>query len=365
MQARGEGPRAPPGAYDRGRKNHDLAEREPCGTTGEAGADCFRLELSESPPRRNRGDPNRRQPLRSWPLPLRGSGRPATCLLGQPRSVVGREKGYPMDSFSYRTVQETARLTRQRIAEAGTGAPVVLLHGFPEEARTRGAIKLPALAECRVSRDRTRSAWLRRHGPTFGTIRNAYDHVELAADVVALLDALDIERAPLVAHDWGAALAWNAALLHPDRVTAVVALSVAFGGRSLARPLATLEARFGGAFFYMLYFQKPGVAEAELEADVRESLRVFYYSSSGDVPPGSFFVPQPNTAKLFRLVEGAARGLPRWLTEGRPRRCTPQPSENPDSLSPLELVSHARSHVGANGAPCRRQSRAALALHRG
>jgi pimeloyl-ACP methyl ester carboxylesterase len=141
-----------------------------------------------------------------------------------------------------------------------------------------------------------------------------YDHVELAADVVALLDALGLERAVIVGHDWGAPVAWHTALLHPERVSAVVAMSVPYGGRAPARPLDIMRRRAGDSFFYMLHFQEPGVAEAELEADVPESLRRFYYSCSGDAPPGSFLTPKPRTASLFEAVT-APPGLPRWLSE--------------------------------------------------
>jgi pimeloyl-ACP methyl ester carboxylesterase len=211
--------------------------------------------------------------------------------------------------LSYRTVR-TARLS-QRLAEEGTGTPVVLLHGFPEGAYSWRK-QLPALAEAgfrAIAPDQRGYA-----GTDAPEAIEAYDHVELALDVIALMDTLGIDRAPLVAHDWGAALAWNIALLHPDRVSAVVALSVPYGGRSKEPPLATLRKRLGDMFFYMLYFQEPGVAEAELEADIRESLRVFYYSSSGDAPLGAFYVPQPNTAKLFDTMK-APPGLPSWLTE--------------------------------------------------
>jgi pimeloyl-ACP methyl ester carboxylesterase len=205
---------------------------------------------------------------------------------------------------------QTARL-RHRVLQQGTGDPVVLLHGFPEGAYS-WRHQLPALAQAgfrAIAPDQRGYA-----GTEAPAAVEAYDHVELAADVIALLDALGLERAALVAHDWGAALAWNVALLHPARVSSVVALSVPYGGRGPSPPLGTLKRRMGEMFFYMLYFQKPGVAEAELEADVRESLRVFFYSSSGDVPEGSFFVPQPRTAKLFESLK-APPGLPGWLTE--------------------------------------------------
>jgi pimeloyl-ACP methyl ester carboxylesterase len=219
------------------------------------------------------------------------------------------EREFPMPGLSYRTVQ-TAR-QRQRFAEEGAGSPVLLLHGFPEGAYSWRQ-QLPALARAgfrAIAPDQRGYA-----GAEAPAAVEMYDHVELALDVIALMDTLGIHRAPLVAHDWGAALAWNVALLHPDRVSAVVALSVPYGGRSKAPPLATLKRRLGDMFFYMLYFQEPGVAEAELEADIRESLRVFYYCWSGDAPLGTFYVPQPNTAKLADTMK-TPPGLPTWLTE--------------------------------------------------
>jgi pimeloyl-ACP methyl ester carboxylesterase len=198
-----------------------------------------------------------------------------------------------------------------RVVEEGSGAPVILLHGFPEGAYS-WRHQLPALARAgfrAIAPDQRGYA-----GTDAPHAIDAYDGVELAADVVALMDALGVERAPVVGHDWGAAVAWHTALLHPERVSAVAALSVPFGGRPPAPPLGTMKRRIGDGFFYMLYFQEPGVAEAELEADVRESLRVFYYSASGDVPPGSAFVPQPSSAKLFDSLK-APPGLPPWLTE--------------------------------------------------
>src|ERR1041384_1458018 len=193
-----------------------------------------------------------------------------------------------MGDFAYRFV-DTPRL-RFHVAEAGSGPPVILLHGFPECAYS-WRHQLAALAGAGF---RAIAPDQRGYGETDAPAEiEAYDQIELAADVVALMDALGIERAPIVGHDWGSPVAWHTALLHPDRVSAVVALSVPYGGRPPAPPTSIFEKRMGDAFFYMLYFQKPGVAERELEANLRESLRVFYYAYSGDAPPGSSFVPQP------------------------------------------------------------------------
>jgi pimeloyl-ACP methyl ester carboxylesterase len=76
-----------------------------------------------------------------------------------------------------------------------------------------------------------------------------------------------------VGHDWGAIVAWNAPLLHPDRVAAVAALSVPVVPRAKVPPTQAFRKVFGENFFYMLYFQEPGVADAELDGDVGRTLR--------------------------------------------------------------------------------------------
>jgi pimeloyl-ACP methyl ester carboxylesterase len=118
----------------------------------------------------------------------------------------------------------------------------------------------------------------------------------------------------VVGHDWGAPVAWHAALLHPDRVRAVVGMSVPYAGRPPSSPLARLQQTFKDIFFYILYFQEPGVAEAELQADVRRALRSFYFSASGDAPAGSAFSPHPSTAKLLETMREPEQ-LPPWLSE--------------------------------------------------
>lgn len=110
---------------------------------------------------------------------------------------------------------------------------------------------------------------------------DAYAIPNLVGDMAGLLDVLEIEHAVIVGHDWGAAVAWNAALMQPDRFPAVAGLSVPYSPRgdvSLAEALR----RAGLDRFYMLHFQKPGVAEAELERDIRDSLARLYHGLSGD-----------------------------------------------------------------------------------
>jgi pimeloyl-ACP methyl ester carboxylesterase len=118
----------------------------------------------------------------------------------------------------------------------------------------------------------------------------------------------------IVGHDWGAPVAWHAALMRPDRFRGVVGLSVPFRPRSPARP-TTLMPQTDDGWFYQLYFQKPGVAEAELERDVRASIRTILFAISGDRPKGSGgigLVPRQG-GFLSRMTNPET--LPAWLSE--------------------------------------------------
>jgi len=102
---------------------------------------------------------------------------------------------------------------------------------------------------------------------------DAYDIHQLTADIVGLLDDVGAQRAVWIGHDWGAPVAWHAPLLHPDRVAAVAGMSVPALPRAKLPPTQTFRKTFGEHFFYMLYFQEPGVADAELGADPGRTIR--------------------------------------------------------------------------------------------
>jgi pimeloyl-ACP methyl ester carboxylesterase len=89
---------------------------------------------------------------------------------------------------------------------------------------------------------------------------------------------------------------------------------VAFFPRSPLPPTQLFKQMFANNFFYMLYFQEPGVAEAELEADVRKSMRTFLYTASGDAPQDSNFWQKPKDAKFLDGLPEPEK-LPGWLTE--------------------------------------------------
>jgi len=93
----------------------------------------------------------------------------------------------------------------------------------------------------------------------------------LAADVLGLLDHAGAQRGTVIGHDWGADVAWKTAWLHPERVLAVAGLSVPFAPRAPAPPLGLMRKHLGEDF-YMVWFQRPGVAEQALARDVRRTL---------------------------------------------------------------------------------------------
>jgi pimeloyl-ACP methyl ester carboxylesterase len=167
------------------------------------------------------------------------------------------------------------------LAEAGDGPLVLLLHGFPELWYS-WRYQLPALADAgyhAIAPD------LRGYGRTTAPPAvEDYAMVQMTADVTGLIDALGNGHAVVAGHDWGANIAWVCAQLHPSRVTAIAALSVPFQPRPPEPPLRMLRQLAGEHFNWALYFQEPGLAEAELEHDVTRALRLIFYALSGDAP---------------------------------------------------------------------------------
>ena len=211
-----------------------------------------------------------------------------------------------MADLVLRTVETNG--IRMHIAEQGDGPLVLLCHGFPESWYS-WRHQLPALA---AEGYRAVAPDMRGYGQTDRPEAiDQYTQLHHVGEMVGLLDALAEDTAVIVDHDWGAPVAWNAALLRPDRFRAVAALSVPYTPRGGTRPTEALARAAGGSFMYMLYFQAPGVAEAELERDVRSTLRRVLVGISGD-GPGMRVIPKRST-----FLEGLPdpERLPAWLTE--------------------------------------------------
>ena len=176
-----------------------------------------------------------------------------------------------MSELTHRTVETNG--IRMHLTEVGLGPLVVLCHGFPESWYS-WRHQLPALAEAgfrAVAPDMRGYCQSERPEAI-----DQYTLPHLVGDMVGLLDALDAEKAVIAGHDWGAPVAWHAALLRPDRFRAVIGLSVPYRPRGTVRP-TTVMPQNDNAVFYQLYFQTPGVAEAELERDVGRTIRSILY----------------------------------------------------------------------------------------
>ncbi|NOT59350.1 MAG: alpha/beta hydrolase, partial [Acidobacteria bacterium] len=198
---------------------------------------------------------------------------------------------------------------RLRVVVEGNGPLVVLLHGWPQcWYLWRHQIDPLVAAGFQVAVPDQRGYG----GSDKPAAIEAYNIVELTNDVAGLATALGHERFLVVGHDWGAPVAWHTALLHPERVKAVAGLSVPY--TRWRKGTLTQQEFYGDRFWYMVYFQQPGVAEAELEADLRKSLRMIYYSISADAPRTGLRMNKPATAKfLDGMIDPEI--LPAWLTE--------------------------------------------------
>jgi len=200
---------------------------------------------------------------------------------------------------------------RMRVASRGSGPLVLLCHGFPELWLSwRGQLAALASAGFRaVAPD------MRGYGGTDAPAAvDQYTMLHLVGDMVGLVKALGETQAVIVGHDWGAAVAWNAALLRPDIFRAVVGMSVPFAPPGRVDLLAALR-REGVDDFYMQYFQEPGVAETELERDVAATIRLINFNGSGEGPDRQAFGRlHPGSGFLGGMVDPAI--LPDWLDGG-------------------------------------------------
>ena len=201
------------------------------------------------------------------------------------------------------------------VAEQGDGPLVVLCHGFPESWYSwRHQLAALSAAGFRVVAPDMRG-YGRSDRPE---AIDQYTLLHLVGDMVGLLDALGAEQAVIAGHDWGAPVAWHAALLRPDRFRAVIGLSVPFWPRRAIKP-TTVMPRRDDAMFYQLYFQEPGVAEAELERDVRQTIIKLLFAASGDMPGSG--AGAGGHVGMVRRDGGFLGGmpspatLPAWLSE--------------------------------------------------
>ena len=176
-----------------------------------------------------------------------------------------------------------------RCAIEGSGPLAIMVHGFPESwyswRHQLGPIAAAGFTACAID--------VRGYG---GSDKpqpvSAYTLKAIAGDLIGLADSLSPDASVvLMGHDWGAPIVWNTAFTNPDRIRAVAGLSVPFAGAPLRPFTEIFREHFTsqGRFFYQEFFQEPGVAEAEAEADPRDFVARMMYSISGDVAPGDYW----------------------------------------------------------------------------
>jgi pimeloyl-ACP methyl ester carboxylesterase len=220
-----------------------------------------------------------------------------------------------MPELKHRTIE--ANDIRLHIAEQGEGPLVILCHGFPESWYS-WRHQIPALAQAGFHAVAPDMRGYGRSGCPEAT--DQYSLLLLVGDMVGLVDSLGAETAVIAGHDWGAPVAWHAGQLRPDRFRGVIGLSVPFLPRGQVHPEKDLP-RTDDAVFYQEYFQAPGVAEAELEKDIRLSMRSTLFSFSGDAIPLEAIKAGVGSIGLVPRTGGILAGttnppsLPAWLTE--------------------------------------------------
>ncbi len=149
--------------------------------------------------------------------------------------------------------------------DAGSGQAVVFVHGFPDLA-IGWRHQLPAVAAAGF---RAIAPDMRGYGgSSCPQPVDAYAMSELTGDLVALLDALNIEKAIFVGHDWGGFVSWAMPVLHPDRVAGVVGICTPYiPFPSVAVHTASVDGEI--ELQYVSWFQLPGVAETHMDQHVR------------------------------------------------------------------------------------------------
>jgi len=223
--------------------------------------------------------------------------------------------------LTHRTVQTNG--IEMHVTEQGAGKPVILCHGFPELAYS-WRHQMPALAAAGY---RAIAPDQRGYGRTTQPSEiTDYDIIHLTDDLLGLLDDLGHDKAVFVGHDWGSMVVWALAQRAPERVEAVVGMSVPFSPRGPMSIIDLLKSVMGDNFFYILYFQEPGRADADLAKDPREAMRRFLAAIGGSDRPagdgggagaedGGFLRSLPAATTTFWDWMPPADTLPDWLTE--------------------------------------------------
>ena len=205
---------------------------------------------------------------------------------------------------------------RIRVALEGEGPLALMVHGFPESWYSWRHQMRP-IADAGFT---AAAIDVRGYGSSqkFKEVAD-YSMEAIVADVRGVAEALSPGRpAVLIGHDWGAPIVYNSALIHPDKFSAVGALSVVYTGVPARSYDDIIKEQFDdkNLFFYQSYFREPGRAEAVFDPSPRDFLRKFFYIASGDVDLASIsgaFAKDASAALLDGMPDPDP--FPAWLTD--------------------------------------------------
>ncbi|KAM4711291.1 bifunctional epoxide hydrolase 2 [Anableps anableps] len=165
---------------------------------------------------------------------------------------------------------------RTHYVEMGSGPPVLLCHGFPESWYS-WRYQIPALAAAGF---RVLALDMKGYGESMAPPDiEEYSQEQLCKDLITFMDKMCIPQVTLVGHDWGGTLVWTMASYFPERIRAVASLNTPLFPPEPSKPVSE-KLKALPIFDYQIYFQKPGVAEAELEKDLERTFKIFFFSSS-------------------------------------------------------------------------------------
>ena len=194
--------------------------------------------------------------------------------------------------------------------EIGEGPLVIMVHGWPESWYSwRHQLKPIADLGYKVL-----AIDVRGYGQSSKPYEvEKYDMLSLVSDIINIINKENVENAILIGHDWGAPICWSTAALHPDKIKAVIGLSVPHARRGSISNIELWRQIYKDNFFYQTYFQAEGVAEKELEKDIGSSLRKIYYWISAE---GHDAKVRTNFDKDSELLDGLIDPdpFPNWLS---------------------------------------------------
>jgi pimeloyl-ACP methyl ester carboxylesterase len=233
-------------------------------------------------------------------LLIGGTAAVAILLEGQISKATTREPDDGLKTYDVPTNGITLHVT-----EMGNGPAVLFAHGFPDTAYTWRK-QMEAMASVGF---RAIAPDMRGYGGSSAPADPAlYTPLQTVGDLVALLDALQVPQAIIVGHDWGANVAWNAALMRPDRFKAVFCLAVPYSPRGKVSVLDAMKAAGHGNDFYMFEQIRPDADQ--VWADAAVTIPGILYWASGSAPAEEAWNPLDPARSLHRK---APDQLPGWI----------------------------------------------------